>query len=447
MIIVLKQNAPEVQVREFCHELQDMGLQINDSKGSESHILGLIGDTKAVAESWVLANPVVETCRRVTEPYKKANRKFHPDDSVIDVDGVKIGGGNFAVIAGPCSIESEEQITYCAQRVKAAGASLLRGGAFKPRTSPYSFQGMRSEGLDLLKLARRATGAPIVTEIMNTEHLPLFENVDLIQVGARNMQNFELLKAVGRQKKPVLLKRGLANTLEEFVMSAEYIMAEGNENVILCERGIRTFETSMRNTLDLAGVVMLHKMTHLPVIVDPSHACGHAWMVPQLAKAAVAAGADGLMIEVHNDPAKAKCDGAPKEKSGTMSTVGHAERYGKPVFAVPGSIFSPASAGTNALLRDGRAKAVCTAADLFGTLGLQAARPAPAPRETPRSLSENERLVLSCLGAKAQGVEELGVKSGLPTAALLGVLMKLELAGRVSCLPGKRYILRGGSAS
>ena len=298
MIIVLKQDAPKEKVHEFCTELEGMGLQINDSKGSDTHILGLIGDTKAIAESWVLANPVVETCRRVSEPYKKANRKFHPDDSVIDVEGVKIGGGSFAVIAGPCSIESEEQITYCAQRVKAAGAS------------PYSFQGMRSEGLDLLKLARRATGSPIVTEIMNTEHLPLFENVDLIQVGARNMQNFELLKAVGRQKKPVLLKRGLANTLEEFVMSAEYIMAEGNENVILCERGIRTFETSMRNTLDLAGVVMLHKMTHLPVIVDPSHACGHAWMVPQLAKAAVAAGADGLMIEVHNDPAKAKCDGA-----------------------------------------------------------------------------------------------------------------------------------------
>ena len=292
MIIVLKQNAPEVQVREFCHELQDMGLQINDSKGSESHILGLIGDTKAVAESWVLANPVVETCRRVTEPYKKANRKFHPDDSVIDVDGVKIGGGNFAVIAGPCSIESEEQITYCAQRVKAAGASLLRGGAFKPRTSPYSFQGMRSEGLDLLKLARRATGAPIVTEIMNTEHLPLF------------------------------------------VMSAEYIMAEGNENVILCERGIRTFETSMRNTLDLAGVVMLHKMTHLPVIVDPSHACGHAWMVPDLAKAAVAAGADGLMIEVHNNPAKAKCDGAqsltPDQFDELMQFIGkEVEFFGK----------------------------------------------------------------------------------------------------------------------
>ena len=310
MIIVLKQHAPDEKVKAFCNELQTMGYQINDSMGSDTHILGLIGDTKALSESWVLANPVVETCRRVTEPYKKANRKFHPDDSVIDVDGVKIGGGNFAVIAGPCSIESEEQITYCAQRVKAAGASLLRGGAFKPRTSPYSFQGMRSEGLDLLKLARRATGAPIVTEIMNTEHLPLFENVDLIQVGARNMQNFELLKAVGRQKKPVLLKRGLANTLEEFVMSAEYIMAEGNPNVVLCERGIRTFETSMRNTLDISAVPMLKKMTHLPVVIDPSHAAGIAFMVPALAQAAVAVGADGLMIEVHNDPAHALSDGA-----------------------------------------------------------------------------------------------------------------------------------------
>ena len=308
MIIVLKQDAPEVQVREFCHELQDMGLQINDSKGSESHILGLIGDTKAVAESWVLANPVVETCRRVTEPYKKANRKFHPDDSVIDVDGVKIGGGNFAVIAGPCSIESEDQITYCAQRVKAAGASLLRGGAFKPRTSPYSFQGMRSEGLDLLKLARRATGAPIVTEIMNTEHLPLFENVDLIQVGARNMQNFELLKAVGRQKKPVLLKRGLANTLEEFVMSAEYIMAEGNENVILCERGIRTFETYTRNTLDLSAVQAVKRLSHLPVIVDPSHAAGKSAYIQSLSLAAAACGADGLIIEVHPCPKCAMSD-------------------------------------------------------------------------------------------------------------------------------------------
>ena len=311
MIIVLKQNAPDVQVREFCHELEDMGLQINDSKGSDTHILGLIGDTKAIAESWVLANPVVETCRRVSEPYKKANRKFHPDDSIIDVNGVKIGGGNFAVIAGPCSIESEEQITYCAQRVKAAGASLLRGGAFKPRTSPYSFQGLETEGiLDMVK-AREATGMPIVSELMSEDRIPEFEEyVDVVQIGARNMQNFQLLKAVGKMHKPVLLKRGLCNTIEEWIMSAEYIMAGGNENVILCERGIRTFETSMRNTLDLAGVVMLHKMTHLPVVVDPSHACGHAWMVPELAKAAVAAGADGLMIEVHNNPAKAKCDGA-----------------------------------------------------------------------------------------------------------------------------------------
>ena len=312
MIIVLKQHAPAEKVEAFCKELNGMGYEINDSVGSDTHILGLIGDTKALAESWVLANPVVETCRRVSEPYKKANRKFHPDDTIVDVGGHKMGGGYFAVMSGPCSVESKEQITYVAQRVQAAGASILRGGAFKPRTSPYSFQGLRAEGLELLQEARKVTGQPIVTELMNNEHIPLFldAKVDMIQIGARNMQNFELLKAVGRQKKPVLLKRGLANTLEEFVMSAEYIMAEGNENVILCERGIRTFETSMRNTLDLAGVVMLHKMTHLPVVVDPSHACGHAWMVPQLAKAAVAAGADGLMIEVHNNPAKAKCDGA-----------------------------------------------------------------------------------------------------------------------------------------
>ena len=310
MVVVMKPGTRQQDIDALVSRLKELDLDVGITNGVGCTILGLVGDTTAVDMDKISINPHVERVMRVQEPYKKANRKFHPDDSVIDVEGVKIGGGSFAVIAGPCSIESEEQITYCAQRVKAAGASLLRGGAFKPRTSPYSFQGMRSEGLDLLKLARRATGSPIVTEIMNTEHLPLFENVDLIQVGARNMQNFELLKAVGRQKKPVLLKRGLANTLEEFVMSAEYIMAEGNENVILCERGIRTFETSMRNTLDLAGVVMLHKMTHLPVIVDPSHACGHAWMVPQLAKAAVAAGADGLMIEVHNDPAKAKCDGA-----------------------------------------------------------------------------------------------------------------------------------------
>ena len=310
MIVVLKRNSDKEHVEKLMQHFTDMGLRINYSQGADTLILGLMGDTTRLDEGDIMAYDVVERVQRVTEPFKAVNRKFHPEDTIIEVAGRKIGAGYFNVMAGPCSVESEEQITYCAQRVKAAGASLLRGGAFKPRTSPYSFQGMRSEGLDLLKLARRATGSPIVTEIMNTEHLPLFENVDLIQVGARNMQNFELLKAVGRQKKPVLLKRGLANTLEEFVMSAEYIMAEGNENVILCERGIRTFETSMRNTLDLAGVVMLHKMTHLPVVVDPSHACGHAWMVPDLAKAAVAAGADGLMIEVHNDPAKAKCDGA-----------------------------------------------------------------------------------------------------------------------------------------
>ena len=336
MIIVLKQHAPADKVQAFCNELNSMGFQINDSVGSDTHILGLIGDTKALAESWVLANPVVETCRRVSEPYKKANRKFHPDDTIVDVGGHKIGGGYFAVMSGPCSVESKEQITYVAQRVQAAGASILRGGAFKPRTSPYSFQGLRAEGLELLQEARKVTGQPIVTELMNNEHIPLFVDakVDMIQIGARNMQNFELLKAVGRQKKPVLLKRGLANTLEEFVMSAEYIMAEGNENVILCERGIRTFETSMRNTLDLAGVVMLHKMTHLPVVVDPSHACGHAWMVPELAKAAVAAGADGLMIEVHNNPAKAKCDGAqsltPDQFDELMQFIGkEVEFFGK----------------------------------------------------------------------------------------------------------------------
>ena len=326
MIIVLKQDAPDVQVREFCHELEDMGLQINDSKGSDTHILGLIGDTKAIAESWVLANPVVETCRRVSEPYKKANRKFHPDDSVIDVEGVKIGGGNFAVIAGPCSIESEEQITYCAQRVKAAGASLLRGGAFKPRTSPYDFQGLKADGIELLLEAKRETGLPIVTEIMNANHLPLFEDVDVIQVGARNMQNFELLKELGKTRKPILIKRGLANTIKELLMSAEYIMASGNENVILCERGIRTFETATRNTLDLSAVPVLHELTHLPVIVDPSHATGVARYVKPMAMAAAACGADGLIIEVHNDPPHALCDGAQSLRPEQFEDVAKAVR-------------------------------------------------------------------------------------------------------------------------
>ena len=336
MIIILKQNAPEDQVQALCEELKSRGLQIHASTGSEARILGLVGDTKAIAESWVLANPVVEDVRRVSEPYKKANRKFHPADTVVQVGNTKIGGGHFAVIAGPCSVESEEQVLTVARAVQAAGASLLRGGAFKPRTSPYSFQGMRAEGLELLREARAKTGMPIVTEIMNTEHLPLFADVDLIQIGARNMQNFELLRAVGRTKRPVLLKRGLSATLEELVMSAEYIMAEGNDQVILCERGIRTFETSMRNTLDISAVPMLKKMTHLPVVIDPSHAAGIAWMVEPLAKAAVAAGADGLMIEVHNDPAHALCDGAqsltPDQFSALMGEIRPlAEYLGKQV--------------------------------------------------------------------------------------------------------------------
>ena len=334
MIVVLKRGAEQDKREQLINWLKNQGLGVHISEGEYQTVLGLIGDTARVDMDLIESLSIVDSVKRVTEPFKCCNRKFHPDDMIVQVGDVKVGGGNFCMIAGPCSVESEEQIVAVAKAVKASGANMLRGGAFKPRTSPYSFQGMRSEGLDLLKLARRATGAPIVTEIMNTEHLPLFENVDLIQVGARNMQNFELLKAVGRQKKPVLLKRGLANTLEEFVMSAEYIMAEGNENVILCERGIRTFETSMRNTLDLAGVVMLHKMTHLPVVVDPSHACGHAWMVPQLAKAAVAAGADGLMIEVHNNPAKAKCDGAqsltPDQFDELMQFIGkEVEFFGK----------------------------------------------------------------------------------------------------------------------
>ena len=310
MIIILKQNADQAAVKDLCKELEGRGLSIHESQGAETHILGLVGDTKSIAESWLRASPVVEDVRRVSEPYKKANRKFHPEDTVVDVGGVSVGGGHFAVIAGPCSVESESQIETVAASVQAAGARLLRGGAFKPRTSPYSFQGMRAEGLELLRHARAKTGMPIVTEIMNTEHLPLFADVDLVQVGARNMQNFELLKAVGQSGRPVLLKRGLSATLEELVMSAEYIMAEGNDQVILCERGIRTFEPSMRNTLDISAVPMLKKMTYLPVVIDPSHAAGIAWMVEPLAAAAVAAGADGLMVEVHNDPAHALCDGA-----------------------------------------------------------------------------------------------------------------------------------------
>lgn len=310
MIIIFKKSASEEQIATFTEDLKSQGLGIHESVGENTHLIGLVGDVSKLDVDQLAANDFVEEVKRISEPYKAANRKFHPDDSIIEVKGVKIGGGNFAVMAGPCSVESEPQIIGVAEAVKTSGASLLRGGAFKPRTSPYSFQGLRGEGLELLCAARRATGLPIVTEIMNTEDLPLFKDVDMIQVGARNMQNFELLKALGTLDKPILLKRGLSATIEEWLMSAEYIMAGGNEKVILCERGIRTFEPSMRNTLDLSAVPMLKAKTHLPVVVDPSHAAGIAWMVEPLSMAAIAAGADGLMIEVHNDPKHALSDGA-----------------------------------------------------------------------------------------------------------------------------------------
>ena len=279
--------------------------------GASSTVLGLIGDTTAIDDEYIAAQEVVESVRRVQEPYKKANRKFHPEDTAVTLPGgQRIGGGGLALIAGPCSVESEAQICGIAERVKASGAQFLRGGAFKPRTSPYAFQGMKAEGLELLSEAKKKTGLPIVTEIMSIDHLPLFEDVDVIQVGARNMQNFELLKQLGRLRKPILLKRGLANTVEELLMSAEYIMAGGNEQVILCERGIRTYETMTRNTLDISAVPVLKRLSHLPVIVDPSHASGINWLIEPLALAAAAIGADGLIIEVHNDPSHALCDGA-----------------------------------------------------------------------------------------------------------------------------------------
>ena len=310
MIVIFKNNANPEQVKQLCAGFEAQGLKIHNSEGEHTHLIGLIGDTSSVDIDLVRANDFVEDVKRVSEPYKKANRKFYPADTAVDVAGHTIGGGHFSVMAGPCSVESESQIVEVARDVQRSGAGILRGGAFKPRTSPYAFQGMRAEGLELLREARAATGLPIVTEIMNTEHVPLFADVDMIQVGARNMQNFELLKELGKLQTPVLLKRGLANTIEEFLMSAEYIMAGGNENVVLCERGIRTFETSMRNTLDISAVPMLKSKTHLPVVIDPSHAAGIAWMVEPLAMAAIAAGADGLMIEVHNDPPHAKSDGA-----------------------------------------------------------------------------------------------------------------------------------------
>uniref|UniRef100_UPI003FEF9CAA 3-deoxy-7-phosphoheptulonate synthase n=1 Tax=Candidatus Fimivicinus sp. TaxID=3056640 RepID=UPI003FEF9CAA len=310
MVVILKQNADKQQISTLLKAVEALGLKTNYSEGQETTVVGLVGDTSRVDIDALKANEIVEDVKRISEPYKKANRRFHPADTVVQVGNVNIGEGFFNVIAGPCSIESEEQLCTIAQDVKESGATLLRGGAFKPRTSPYSFQGLETDGLKLLLEAKRLTGLPIVTEIMGQDQINDFENVDIIQVGARNMQNFRLLKALGQLRKPILLKRGLANTIEEFLMSAEYIMAGGNENVILCERGIRTFETMIRNTLDISAVPLLKQQSHLPVIIDPSHAAGIAWMVKPLAKAAVAAGADGLMIEVHNDPKNALCDGA-----------------------------------------------------------------------------------------------------------------------------------------
>ena len=312
MIILLKDKVNEKQVKNLTNWLESTGFELHISKGAHRTIIGLIGDTSKIDIDTISGLDIVETVKRISEPFKNANRKFHPDDTVVTVPAaagdVKIGEG-FTFIAGPCSIESEEQIIAVAEAVKKAGANVLRGGAFKPRTSPYAFQGLRSAGIDLLLEAKKATGLPIITEIMDASHLELFSDVDIIQVGARNMQNFELLKELGHSKKPILLKRGLANTIEELLMSAEYIMAGGNENVILCERGIRTFETKTRNTLDISAVPVLHELSHLPVIIEPSHACGKSGLVLPMAKAAAACGAEGVMIEVHNDPAHALCDG------------------------------------------------------------------------------------------------------------------------------------------
>ena len=311
MIISTKKGTPQSELDRIIDSFEKQGLSVTLIRGTDYNVFGLVGDTTKIAEKDVLANPWVENVTRVSAPYKRANRLFHPEDTVVDVNGTKIGGhAPIAVMAGPCSVEGEEHMIKMAQLVKAGGANFIRGGAYKPRTSPYSFQGLGTEGiLDMVK-AREATGLPIVSELMDEAHIDEFEEyVDVVQIGARNMQNFQLLKAVGKMHKPVLLKRGLANTIEEWIMSAEYIMSEGNENVILCERGIRTFETYTRNTLDVSAIPAVKKMSHLPVIVDPSHAAGMYWMVEPLAMAAIAAGADGLIVEVHNDPPHAKCDG------------------------------------------------------------------------------------------------------------------------------------------
>ena len=310
MIAVLKNGTTPEQMEHLISWLKQKDLDVHISEGKEVTVLGLVGDTSKVDMELLCSLEMVASVKRVSEPFKQANRKFHPNDTVVSVGDVKIGGGHFAMIAGPCSVENEDQIIEVAQSVKAAGANILRGGAYKPRTSPYAFQGLKEEGLRLLLKAKKETGLPIITEIMNIRTLDLFEEVDIIQVGARNMQNFDMLQELGKTNKPILLKRGLANTLQELLMSAEYIMSEGNENIILCERGIRTYETYTRNTLDLSAIPVLHELSHLPVVVDPSHATGKSKLVPSMAVAAAAAGADGIMIEVHNNPSCALCDGA-----------------------------------------------------------------------------------------------------------------------------------------
>ena len=323
MIAVLKHGTTPEQREHLVQWLKRMNLDVHVSEGQEITVLDLIGDTSRVDMDLLKSLEIVDTVKRVSEPFKQANRKFHPKDTIIEVGNARIGGGYFAVIAGPCSVESEEQIIEVATAVKASGAHILRGGAFKPRTSPYAFQGMKGEGIKLLLEAKKVTELPIITEIMNIRDLPLFEDVDIIQVGARNMQNFDLLKELGKTNKPILLKRGLANTLQELLMSAEYIMSEGNEQVILCERGIRTFETYTRNTLDISAVCALHELSHLPVVVDPSHATGKSKMVPSMAVAATAAGADGIMVEVHNNPACALCDGAQSLTPAQFDELNH----------------------------------------------------------------------------------------------------------------------------
>lgn len=323
MIAVLKHGTTPEQTDHLVTWLKRMNLDVHISEGQEMTVLGLIGDTSRVDMDLLKSLEIVESVKRVSEPFKQANRKFHPKDTIIEIGNVRIGRGYFAMIAGPCSVESEDQIIEVAKSVKESGAHILRGGAFKPRTSPYAFQGMKGEGIRLLELAKQETGLPIITEIMNINDLPLFENVDVIQVGARNMQNFDLLKELGKTKTPILLKRGLANTLQELLMSAEYIMSEGNEQVILCERGIRTFETYTRNTLDLSAVSVLHDLSHLPVVVDPSHATGKAKLVPPMALAAAACGADGIMVEVHNNPSCALCDGAQSLTPAQFDDLAH----------------------------------------------------------------------------------------------------------------------------